>query len=468
MLNNTTPIIAIATASGNGGIGIVRISGKNLDIILKTICNTDLVLLKPRYATFLSFRQADATIIDSGLVIYFQAPYSYTGEDVLEFQIHGGMIVMQMLLARCLEVGVQLGLRLAAPGEFTQRAFLNKKIDLTQAEAISDLIEASTEAAAKSASLSLSGVFSDIIYKLVNKITNLRMLVEGALNFSEDEVSVSQTSNISIEFDSVCTTVEQVLLQASQSMLCKKGLRVVLVGKPNVGKSSLLNVLAGEDVAIVTAIAGTTRDKITASIQIKGIPFNIIDTAGIRDISNKEVSLNEVECIGIQRTWLEIAQADIILYILDVKYGMSLEDEAILKYLPDKIPVIYIWNKIDLTGTQSKVNVLSGKFHIYLSTINKQGMDLLYLKLLSVIEQQQTLEFCYLARERHVIALKSVRDCLQRAKKYVSIIRDFNDESFLIFAEELRLAQEMLGNITGKFTSDDLLGVIFSKFCIGK
>ena len=460
MIPDNAPIAAIATAPGRGGIGIVRISGKQLQPLARAVCRlNDNVELKPRHATYLDFIRDDGSVIDTGLALWFPAPHSYTGEEVLELQGHGGPIVMQMLLNRCLEAGQGMGLRLANPGEFTYRAFQNDKMDLAQAEAVSDLIEASTEAAAKLATQSLSGAFSQAIHQLVDQVTNLRMLVEATLDFPEEEIEFLEKSDARGKLKTIRDTLEGVVEQAAQGALLRDGLKVVLAGQPNVGKSSLLNALAGSDVAIVTPIAGTTRDKITETIQVEGIPISIIDTAGIRE----DVE-GEVERIGISRTWAAVEQADVVLHILDASRGPTRGDEDIVSRLPANVPLLRIWNKIDLSGHRPSIDVEEDVTHIYLSASERNGMDLLRKELLRIAGWQQTGESIYLARERHLLALKSARDHLQAAAE----LANQRDSALDLFAEELRLAQERLSSITGAFTSDDLLGVIFSRFCIGK
>jgi tRNA modification GTPase len=459
---DTSPIAAIATAPGRGGIGVVRVSGKNLMPLAQAVCRLKAdATLQPRHASYLDFLRADGSVIDSGLAIYFNAPHSYTGEEVLELQGHGGPVVMQMLLNRCLEAGREMGLRLANPGEFTYRAFQNDKLDLAQAEAVSDLIEASTEAAAKLATQSLSGLFSQAIQKLVEQVIQLRMLVEATLDFPEEEIEFLEKSDARGQLQTIRTSLELVFSQASQGALLRDGLKVVLAGQPNVGKSSLLNALAGSDVAIVTPIAGTTRDKITETIQVEGIPIIIIDTAGIRD--EKEAD-GEVERIGISRTWAAVADADVVLHILDANRGPTRADEEIVARFPANVPVLRIWNKIDLSGHKPAVEVLSDATHIYLSASEQLGMDLLRAEMLHIAGWQQTGESIYLARERHLLALQAARAHLQVAAELAAQ----SDQALDLFAEELRLAQERLSSITGSFTSDDLLGVIFSRFCIGK
>ncbi|MDF3037216.1 MAG: tRNA modification GTPase TrmE [Paucimonas sp.] len=428
---DTSPIAAIATAPGRGGIGVVRASGRNLQPLAQALFGA--TALKPRHATYIPFKQADGAVIDQGIAIYFKAPHSYTGEDVLELQGHGGPIVLQMLLQRVLEAGAESGLRLAEPGEFTRRAYLNDKLDLAQAEAVADLIDASTEAAAKSASQSLSGAFSKTIQK----------------------------SNARGQLSGIVEALDTVFRQAAQGALLREGLNVVLVGQPNVGKSSLLNALAGADVAIVTPIAGTTRDKVSETIQIEGIPLNIIDTAGIR---HHDEATDLVERIGIERTWGEVEKADVILHLLDADQGPTRQDEAIVANFPEGVPVVRVWNKIDLSGHKPGVDAAEDATHIYLSAHEHEGIDLLRGELLRIAGWQQTGESLYLARERHLIALKSAAKHLALAGEHAAV----SDQSLDLFAEELRLAQNQLSSITGEFTPDDLLGVIFSRFCIGK
>ncbi|WP_293778472.1 tRNA uridine-5-carboxymethylaminomethyl(34) synthesis GTPase MnmE [uncultured Oxalicibacterium sp.] len=462
---DSAPIVAIATAPGRGGIGVVRISGKNITAIIDAICATKGKPLQTRHATYLDFLRADGSVIDQGLAIHFKAPHSYTGEDVLELQGHGGPVVLQMLLARCLEAGADVGLRLAQPGEFTHRAFLNDKLDLAQAEAVADLIEASTEAAAKSASQSLSGAFSKTIQDLVDKIINLRMLVEATLDFPEEEIDFLEQSDARGQLTRIREALQQVFRQAAQGALLREGLNIVLAGQPNVGKSSLLNALAGDDIAIVTPIAGTTRDKVIETIQIEGIPLNIIDTAGIR---TEEQASDEVERIGIARTWAAVEKADVVIHMLDAARGPTREDEQITARFPQGVPVIRIWNKIDLSGHKPSVDHLPDATHIYLSASELAGMDLLRSELLRLIGWQQTGESLYLARERHLLALKAAEEHLDIAAQHAAHDSETTHPALDLFAEELRLAQDRLSSITGEFTPDDLLGVIFSRFCIGK
>ncbi len=470
MLYDSSPIAAIATAPGRGGIGVVRISGRNIAGLIPQLCKLSAATgLQPRRATFTTFTNADGSMIDQGLALFFAAPHSYTGEDVLELQGHGGPVVLQMLLARCLEAGAEIHLRLAQPGEFTHRAFLNDKLDLAQAEAVADLIDASTEAAARSASQSLSGLFSKAIHELVEQVVHLRMLVEATLDFPEEEIDFLEKSDARGQLVRIRTGLEQIFAQAAQGAMLRDGLNIVLAGQPNVGKSSLLNALAGADVAIVTAIAGTTRDKVTETIQIEGIPVNVIDTAGIRD---EHDAGDEVERIGIARTWSAVENADVILHVLDASMGPTLADEEFVRRFPANVPVMRIWNKIDLSGHKPGIDLVGRSdnepgnmsSHVYLSASDHLGIDLLRTELLRVVGWQQTGESLYLARERHLIALKAAHMHLENAAGLAAQ----DDQSLDLFAEELRLTQERLNSITGEFTPDDLLGVIFSRFCIGK
>ena len=445
------PIVAIATAPGQGGIGVVRVSGKNLLPLTQTLFSTP---LKARHAHYLDFNDANGTPIDKGIVLFFPAPHSYTGEDVLELQGHGGPAVLRRLLERCLEAGAHLGLRHAEPGEFTHRAFLNDRIDLAQAEAVADLIEASSEAAARSAMASLSGAFSHQVNALDERIVHLRMLVEATLDFPEEEIEFLEKYQAHEQLVSIQNDLNEILQQASQGMILREGLHVVLAGQPNVGKSSLLNALAGDDIAIVTPVAGTTRDKVVQQIHINGVPIHIIDTAGLRDTDDT------VERIGIERTWSEIEKANVIIHLQDIRSPEDPLDSDITERLPARTPVLNVFNKLDL-ATEKPTSTDS---RLYISAKSGDGLNELRQRLLDIAGWKPTSESPWLARERHVNALKSAAGHLELAAQHAQ----FNDSVLDLFAEELRLAHEDLCAITGQFTSDDLLGEIFSSFCIGK
>lgn len=463
---DSDPIVAIATAPGRGGIGVVRVSfgraGEAAALALTAaLCGQ---ALAPRHASYVPFLDAGGNVLDRGIALYFPAPHSYTGEHVLELQGHGGPVVLQLVLQRCLDAGQSFRLRLAEPGEFTRRAFLNDKLDLAQAEAVADLIEASTEAAARSAGRSLDGAFSRGIHALVDEVIALRMLVEATLDFPEEEIDFLEAADARGKLAHICARLDHILGEARQGALLREGLSVVLAGQPNVGKSSLLNALAGAELAIVTPIAGTTRDKVTQTIQIEGIPLHVIDTAGLRETQD------EVERIGIARTWSEIERADVVLHLLDARLGMTAEDVVIAERFPSGVPVVRVLNKTDLTESGSSVNrqVVEGGepevCEIRLSAKKGEGIDLLRAELLRIAGWQAGTESVYLARERHLIALRAAQDHVALATAHAQE----RAQSLDLFAEELRLAQEALNSITGEFTSDDLLGVIFSRFCIGK
>ena len=475
-----TPIVAIATPPGRGAVGIVRVSGKSIAPLIQALCGRD---LKPREATYLPFRDASGEPIDQGLALYFPAPHSFTGEDVLELQAHGGPVVMQLLLARCLEAGAEMdtatqqprlaGLRVAQPGEFTQRAFLNDKMDLAQAEAVADLIDASTEAAARGATRSLSGEFSKEIHSLRDALIHLRMLVEATLDFPEEEIDFLQKADATGQLTKLQATLARVMQRAGQGALLREGIKVVIAGQPNAGKSSLLNALAGAELAIVTPIAGTTRDKVQQTIQIDGVPLHIIDTAGLRH------SEDEVEKIGIERAWTEIENADAVLFLHDlVRWNDAAEsanyqaaDAAIAaqlaSLLPKRVPVIQVWNKVDAVQPPQAATAVekdAESVNITVSAKNGQGLETLRRTLLQVAGWQPAAEGVYIARERHVQALRQVSAHLDLADSQLKA----KSQALDLLAEELRLAQNALADITGEFSSDDLLGVIFSKFCIGK
>ncbi len=469
------PIAAVATAAGRGAVGIVRISGADLSGLIMAVCGRT---LKAREATYLAFREHDGSIIDQGLALYFPAPRSFTGEDVLELQAHGGPVVLQLLLARCLLAGAHIdpvsgcaalpGLRLAQPGEFSQRAFLNDKIDLAQAEAIADLIDASTEAAARGASRSLAGEFSREIHGLRDALIHLRMLVEATLDFPEEEIDFLQKSDAAGQLFGLQQSVNQVMSRAQQGALLRDGIKVVIAGQPNAGKSSLLNALAGAELAIVTPVPGTTRDKVSQTLQIEGVPVHVIDTAGLRE------SDDEVERIGIDRAWDEIGLADAVLFLRDLSRADESDylaaDAAIAaelaRQLSAQVPVIEVWNKSDAVAPGSAPGLItrSDGTSLVLSAKTGAGLDVLRRKLLAIAGWQSVPEGVFIARARHVQAMGKVEQHLHLAQDLLSV----GSRSLDLLAEELRLAQNALGEITGEFSPDDLLGVIFSRFCIGK
>ncbi|PWW46837.1 tRNA modification GTPase trmE [Melaminivora alkalimesophila] len=458
------PIAAIATAPGRGAVGIVRVSGRGLAPFVQALLGRALV---PRHAHYLPFPGADGQPIDQGLALYFPAPHSYTGEDVLELQAHGGPVVLELLLARCLQVAAEgslARLRLAEPGEFTQRAFLNDKLDLAQAEAIADLIDASTEAAARSASRSLAGAFSREIHALRDALVHLRMLVEATLDFPEEEIDFLRQADAAGQLARLQELLEGVLGRARQGALLREGIKVVIAGQPNAGKSSLLNALAGAELAIVTPIPGTTRDKVQQTIQIEGVPLHVIDTAGLREAGD------EVERIGIERAWQEIAAADAVLFLHDLtrlhepEHGAA--DDAIAatlaQRLPAGVPVIDVWNKSDAAAPPEGPDAPAAGLR--LSARTGEGLDALRRRLLQVAGWQSAPEGVYIARARHLQALREVDGHLMEAAAQLHGAQPALD----LLAEELRLAQNALNRITGEFGADDLLGVIFSRFCIGK
>lgn len=450
------PIVAIATAPGRGAVGIVRVSGKDLSAVIAEVCRRT---LQPRYATYLPFLDAAGDAIDKGLAVHFPAPHSYTGEDVLELQAHGGPVVLQLLLARCLQA--QPELRVAQPGEFTERAFLNDKIDLAQAEAIADLIDASSEVAARSAARSMSGAFSAAVNALLAQLINLRMLVEATLDFPEEDIDFLQKADAKGQLNRLQSTLARIQQTATQGAILREGIKVVIAGQPNSGKSSLLNALAGAELAIVTPMAGTTRDKVSQLIQIEGVPLHVVDTAGLRD------ALDEVEKIGIERTWTEIESADAVLFLHDISQQNAIDyiaaDARIMGAIdlkiPKNVPVINVWNKSD-TGVCS----VAASGGLVISAKNGAGLPLLRQRLLETVGWQSAPEGVFMARERHLRALASVDAELARASAQLQAAEPALD----LLAEDLRQAQQHLGDITGKFTADELLGEIFSRFCIGK
>ena len=441
-------IAAVATAPGRAGIGIVRLSGPGLQQLARGLVARE---LPPRTAVLASFTASEQKVIDFGLALYFPAPHSYTGEDVLELQGHGGPVVLQLLLRRCLE----LGARLAEPGEFTRRAYLNDKLDLAQAESVADLIDASTVQAARCAVRSLQGAFSERLRSLAQSLTDLRTLVEATLDFPEEDIDALERGEVARRLAGLLEALATIEDASRQGSLLREGMHVVLAGQPNVGKSSLLNQLAGQDLAIVTEVPGTTRDAIRQSIDLDGVPAHMIDTAGLRE------SADMVERLGIARTWELIERADIVLMIMDARSGETAADRRILDRLPEAIPRVKVMNKIDLTNdAASRKEMEQSTPVVWLSAKTGEGVVLLRDTLLGVGGWRGDSEGLFMARERHLSALLDARSHLQRASERSGQIE--------LLAEELRLAQFALGSITGGVTADDLLGQIFSRFCIGK
>lgn len=440
-------IAAIATPPGNGGVGIIRVSGSDVTNIAKQIINRP---LKAKFALFTTFSDEDGSIIDSGITLYFPAPASYTGEDVLELQAHGGAIILDILLKRVLS----LGARMARPGEFTERAFLNNKIDLAQAEAVADLIESSTEQSARSAQKSLQGLFSRQINEMVNQLTELRAYVEAAIDFVDEEIDFLSDGMVESKIENIANQIQTILNTAYQGRLLRDGYTIVLAGKPNAGKSSLLNALAGHDAAIVTDIAGTTRDVLREKIQIDGMPLHIIDTAGLRE------SDNPVEKEGIRRAHEEIKKADEILLLIDVK---DPEHQSIVASFSSDAHITKIYNKIDLLGIDPEINQSAQGTQIYLSLRTGQGMELLKQHLKESAGFKGNNENVFIARRRHIEALQKSLNFVQSALMQLK-----TSKAGELVAEDLKLAQQGLTEITGEFSSDDLLGKIFSSFCIGK
>jgi tRNA modification GTPase len=441
-------IAAIATAPGRGGIGVVRVSGPRLDTFITALIGEPLL---PRRATLTAFNDARRSAIDEGIAVYFPAPHSYTGQDVLELHGHGGPMVLQLLLKRCIE----LGARPAQAGEFTRRAYLNDKIDLAQAESVADLIDAATAEAARSALRSLQGAFSRRIEELLDALVELRTLVEAALDFPDEDVEFIKQSDGAGRLAMLQDRLQEVLSASQQGSLLREGMRVVLAGQPNVGKSSLLNRLAGEELAIVTDIPGTTRDAIRQSISIDGIPVHVIDTAGLRPSSDP------VEKLGIARTWEAIEHADLVVLLVDATQGEAGADREIMARLPATLPRLKVMNKIDLLPRPPALERGRGAGTVWMSAKTGDGVDLLRRALLEAVGWLGgSSEGLFMARERHLQALQLARTHLERATHQVANLE--------LFAEELRLVQQALGTITGQFTSDDLLGEIFSRFCIGK
>ena len=451
-------IAAIATPPGRGGIGIVRVSGPAVPALIAGIVGH---ALQPRHATLAAFRGEAGEPLDQGVAIVYPAPYSYTGELVLELQGHGGPAVLQLVLARCLA----LGARLAQPGEFTKRAFLNGKLDLAQAESVADLIDAATATAARAAARSLSGAFSREVRALTDALIELRMFTEATLDFPDEDIDFLRAADAQGKLATIRAALAQVTARAQQGALLRDGLAVVLVGAPNVGKSSLLNHLAGGDVAIVTAIPGTTRDTVERDIEIGGIPLRVIDTAGLRPTDDP------IETLGIERTWAAVAKADLALLIIDARRGSApaADDTGILDALPAALLRIVVHNKIDLAGERARVEVRAegggkARRHVFSSAKTGEGIDLLQQEILAQAGAHEDMEGAFLARERHLVALRDAAARLAAASHHLNAA----SPPLELFAEELRAAQTALGAITGEFSADDLLGAIFSRFCIGK
>lgn len=460
MMTRKLPIIAIATAPGQAGVGVVRISGPNLSLIVRALFQRSLA---PRQANLLTLRDDDGAAIDQLIAIYFSAPASFTGEDVLELQCHGGPQLLELVMRRCLELGKDQGLVIAEPGEFSLRAYLNDKIDLAQAEAIADLIGAQSAAAVRGAARSLEGAFSSDINSLVEEITQLRILVESTLDFPEEEIEFLENAQARERLGAVMQKLHALREGAKQGKILRDGIQLVLAGAPNVGKSSLLNRLAGEEVAIVTPIPGTTRDRVRESITLNGVPIHIIDTAGLRETGDL------VEAKGIERSWEAIRAADLVVLLQDAKSPNEAEGASalalqsqILKSLSPGCPVLEVFNKSDLLKDPSAH--AGEKQVLYISAKMGDGVDVLKQKILDSIGWGGAQEGAIVARRRHL-------DCLDRAKTHLDKSQQFaanGNISLELFAEELRLAQDQLGQITGKLLPDDLLGKIFSQFCIGK
>ena len=446
MQSSAETIAAVATPSGRGGVGIIRVSGNRVPAIAKEILGQ---LPKPRYAIHCSFKGDNNVNLDDGVALYFPAPHSFTGEHVLELQGHGGQVVLDMLLKRCIE----LGARIAQPGEFSERAFINDKLDLAQAEAIADLIDSSSEEAAKSALRSLQGEFSKLINQLLSQLIELRVYVEAALDFPEEEVDFLADKAITDRLENIKHALNHLFTQAKQGSLLREGMNLVIAGRPNAGKSSLLNALSGNEIAIVTDIAGTTRDIVKEHINLDGMPLHIIDTAGLRD------SDDVVEQIGIQKAWQAIEKADMVLVLRDDSLDDDNEHIAILDRIPAQLPQLIVHNKIDKSGHQA--GIINNE--VYLSAKQGIGIDALKSILKQRVGYQSNTEGNFIARRRHITALEKTAEAVENAEVQ---LRTFNAGELM--AEELKLAQEALGQITGRYTPDDLLGEIFSSFCIGK
>ncbi|WP_319380608.1 tRNA uridine-5-carboxymethylaminomethyl(34) synthesis GTPase MnmE [Thiomicrorhabdus sp.] len=450
--DNIDTIAAIATAPGRGGVGIVRVSGNKVQAITEEMLG---LLPKPRYAHYGPFYGEGHQVLDQGIALFFPNPHSFTGEDVLELHAHGGPVVLQWLLERV----VALGARLAEPGEFSKQAFMNDKLDLAQAEAIADLIEANSAQAAKSALKSLQGDFSREVNTLVEELIQLRLYVEAAIDFPEEEIDFLSDGKVAGQLQHILQRLHQVLASARQGALLREGMSVVILGRPNAGKSSLLNALSGRESAIVTDIAGTTRDIVREEIHIDGMPLHILDTAGVREATD------QVEQIGIERAWQALDNADRVLVMLQAGEAIHAEDQLILDRLPTHIPVTLVRNKIDLIehAPQVEVEEASGRTVVWLSAKHRIGLELLTSHLKEVMGYAQSEEGVFMARKRHLDALNQALIAVQTGQQQLELFAAGE-----LLAEDLRMAQDALSEITGRFTSDDLLGRIFTSFCIGK
>jgi tRNA modification GTPase len=471
------PIVAVATAPGRGAVGIVRISGKGLQAWSRALLARDLVA---RMATLTPVCDSNGQLIDQVIALWFPAPHSYTGEDVLELQGHGGSVVMQMLIRRCLETASAMGgnghahdpatrMRLARPGEFTERAYLNHKLDLAQAEAVADLIDASSEASVRSATRSMAGAFSDEVHALTQALIRLRMLVEATLDFPEEEIDFLQQADAMGQLQKLMQTSEALHERSRQGVLLKEGLQLVIVGQPNVGKSALLNALSGKDTAIVTPIPGTTRDALAQTIHIDDVPIHVVDTAGLRDDPAEQIDL--VEKIGIQRAWQHLEKADAVLFLHD----LSRQDQAVYRQRDDALQTLiqqrmgpqqrclHVWNKTDLIADTAAPE--RGDSGIWISAQTGSGLPQLKQEILATVGRQASADQSeYSGRERHLQALKAFQARLSNAQG--GLLE--TPLKLELVAEELRLAQQDMAAITGGITADDLLGEIFSRFCIGK
>ncbi|MGS0682503.1 tRNA uridine-5-carboxymethylaminomethyl(34) synthesis GTPase MnmE [Shewanella sp. 125m-7] len=451
----TDTIVAQATAPGRGGVGIIRVSGDLATNVAMAVLGH---IPKTRYADYCDFKDDSGEVIDQGIALFFKGPNSFTGEDVLELQGHGGQIVLDMLIKRVMEVD---GLRIAKPGEFSEQAFMNDKLDLTQAEAIADLIDATSEQAAKSALNSLQGEFSTQVHELVEQVTNLRLYVEAAIDFPDEEVDFLSDGKIAASLNGIIGRLDGVQASAKQGSIIREGMKVVIAGRPNAGKSSLLNALAGKESAIVTEIAGTTRDVLREHIHLDGMPLHIIDTAGLRD------TVDTVEKIGIERAWDEIKTADRVLFMVDGTTTTAVDPHDIwpdfIDRLPNNLGVTVVRNKADITGEDLTITQETGHSVFRISAKTGLGVEELKQHLKSLMGYQSNLEGGFIARRRHLEALDLASSHLLLGKEQLEVY-----QAGELLAEELRMCQMALSEITGKFTSDDLLGKIFSSFCIGK